>query len=496
MKNNIKYISVRCMYLVLVTIFFTQSMAHAQTVTVIPEKAYNYVDGIGFNTHLKWNTSVYYTAFESVIYPKLKKLGIKHIRDAVPYKSFIGGADTTLIRNRFIKLYDSLGIKVAYLTDSRKVIDSLYLRDSAAYLSVFKNSAKLRQTIQYLEGFNEPDLSIFKLYPANWDTLTYKIQKGLWQKAKSMPELQGIPIVNTSLVTYWTIPSRPNKVAAMKPHISNYFDMANFHTYDSGGANWKMFPGTYYDLSKKFFDTVRKAKPWVVTEIGYENALDWNKPTGPNYQPSSYHYLSENSSGKYYSVMFMEMYKRGAKKVYAYEFIDQKTTDQSNNEMNFGILHTDGTEKPAYKAIKNTIDIMKDVSQAFAPAPFTFTMSGDTSHIRSSVYQKADGRYYLALWQGQPNGVNYDYTNFTDLPADSQAVNITFQFTAPQIKIYQPFVSASPVHSYQNQSSLAVQVPDHLLLIEITPATTGNRSKPVESKPAKQPVKRPAKKLQ
>ena len=496
MKNNIKYISVRCMYLVLVTIFFTQSIAHAQTVTVTPEKAYNYVDGIGFNTHLKWNTSVYYTAFESIIYPKLKKLGIKHVRDGVPHKSFIGGPDTTIVRNRFIKLYDSLGIKVDYLTDSRKVVDSLYLRDSADYLSVFKSSPKLRQTIQYIEGFNEPDLGIFRWYPSNWDTITYKIQKGLWLKVKSMPELQGIPVVNTSLVTYWSLPSRPNKVKAINPSISNYFDIGNYHTYDSGGANWKMFPGTYFDLTKKFFDADIKAKPWVVTEIGYHNALDWNKPSDPKHQPSSYHYLSEKSSGKYYSVMFMEMFKRGAKKVYAYEFIDQNTADQSNNEKNFGILHTDGTEKPAFVAIKNTIDILKDVNQSFTPAPLTFTLSGDTTHIRSSVYQKADGRYYLALWQGQPNGVNYDYTNFTDLPDDSQAVNITLTFTSPKVNIYQPFVSASPVNSYQNQNTLAVQVPDHLLLIEISPAAVAKKSQSVEVKPVKQPVARPVQKKQ
>ena len=481
MKNRSFFGVKQFMLLALVNLMLGTSVI-GQVLTVIPERAGDYVNGIGINTHLKWNTSVYYKEFETIIYPKLKALGIKNIRDGVPYREFINAADTALIKNRFIKLYDNLGIKVCYTLDSKKVVDSLALRDSAEYLSVFKTSPKLVKTIQYLEGFNEPDLGIYKWYPKNWDTLTYKIQKSLYTRAHTMPELKGIPVLNTSIVTYWSVPSKPNMVAAITPHISNFCDLITLHTYDSGGANWKMFPGTYYDLTEKFLRPIRQDKPWVITEIGYQNAVDFNKPTQPGYNPSTYHYLSEISAGKYYSVMFMEMFKRGAKKVYAYEFIDQNTSDQKDCEKNFGILHTDGTEKPAFTAIKNTIKLLKDSDTQFTPTAFSYTLSGDTANIRASVFQKADGRYYLALWQGVKAGVNYDYTAFKDLPADSQKVNIVFTAKKSKVSIYQPLKSESSQYTYQDSDHITVNVPDHLLLIEITEATTKKSKTTIGSK--------------
>ena len=459
----------RNIFLAFIGLFLLDQVS-AQTFTVTPARAYDYVDGIGVNIHLRFTNTIYYTAFESIVYPRLKELGVRHVRDGIPYREFVSANDTLAIRNRLIKMHDSLGIKVCYCLDSRKVVDTPRLRDSAAYLSIFQQSAQMRQTIQCLEGFNEPDLTIWSWDTAHWHTLTYAIQKGLWNKAHSMTELAGVNVISTSLVTYWSIPSKPNKVAALLPHISGYFDFANFHTYDAGSTNAKMFPANYYDLTKGFMDTVRHGKPWVITETGYENALNWNLPSAPGYNANSYHYLSELASGKYYSVLFMEQFKRGAKRVYGYEFADGNTLDQTHNESNFGLIHTDGTPKPAFTAIKNTIGILKDTGASFTPSPLTYTLSGDVSGISNALYQRSDGHYFLALWQGISKGVCYDFPNFTDLPADSQTVKIVLPFVSPAVSVYQPLVSGSAIYTYTNADTITVQVPDHLLLIEVVPA--------------------------
>ncbi|MFB0497445.1 hypothetical protein ABID99_003682 [Mucilaginibacter sp. OAE612] len=436
-------------------------------ITQTPLAASDFVNSVGVNVHLRF--PIYKSRFDDVVYPSLKTLGIKNIRDAVPYHAFIPSADTDLIKNRFIKLYEELGIKVSYLLDSRKVVDSLNLRDDAAYLSIFKNSARLRQTIQHLEGFNEPDLTINSWYPNGWDTLTYKIQKALYTRAHAMPELAGIRIVNTSLVTYWSLPSKPNKVAAISPSISNYCDYINFHTYDSGSSNWKMFPGTYFDLTKGFFPPIQNGKPFMITEIGYENARNYNLPTSAEYNANAYHYLSELSSGKYYSVLFMEQLKRGAVKTYAYELMDQNSNDPNNSENNFGLIHTDGSVKPAFTAIKNTIDLLKDVSGSITLAPLTYTVAGDTTNLRTLLFQKNTGSYYLALWQGQPAGVNYDFKNFQDLPDDVQNISITFPHSFSVVKTYQPLSSVNAITTSTHISTLALGVPDQLLIVELQP---------------------------
>lgn len=445
----------------------------SQTYTVTPSRAYDYVDGIGVNIHLRFSGTPYTNAFESIVYPKLKKLGIKHVRDGIPYKSFLLPGDT-IVQHRAIKLYDSLGIKFSYALDSRKVVDSLNLRDSAEYLSVFQTSAKLRASIQYLEGFNEPDLTINQWYPANWDTLAYKIQRALWNKAHSMPELAGVKISGPSLVSYYSA-ARLGRIASMTPFLSNYYDHANYHPYDAGNQNQKFFPGYTYDwnLAATGMDTMRHNKPWLITEAGYENALNWNHPSSPNYVPTTYHYHSELACGKYYSVLFMEFFKRGAKKVYTYEFIDQNTSDQLQAEKNFGLVRSDGTEKPAFTAIKNTLSILNDAATGFTPTSLTYTLSGDVSGIKNALYQKTNGHYYLALWQGITKGVCYDFLSFTDLPADSQQVKIVLPFVSPEIKVYQPLVSGSPVFTFTNKDTIVVNVPDHLLLVEVAPAGEG-----------------------
>ncbi len=446
--------------------------AHAQ-ITVTPKRAFDYYNEIGVNTHLRWDTSVYYTKFNTIIYPELQKLGIRNLRDELPADQFLPSADTAVIRGRFLKLHDSLGINMCWVLTLWKVVtaDSSHLRDSAGYLSVLENSPALQNTTKYIEGYNEPDMNIYNYYPVGWDTITYAMQRGLFNRVQT-GVLSSIPVLAPSFIEYWSIPSRVNQIAAIAPHVSNYFDFANFHTYDTGNDSSTMFPGSHYDITGWRLDTIRHSKPWVITEAGYENAKYSNFPTDTSYKWYGNHYLSELASAKYYSVLFMENFARGAKSIYTYEFIDQNTSDSSDKEKNFGLLHTDGTEKPAFTVIKNTLQLFKDTGAAFSPAPLSFTLSGDTSGIKYAVYQKLNGDYLIALWQGRTKGICYDFITFTDLPPDSQAVQITLPYNFSVANIYQPLFSGFPIFTYGYNNVLNLDVPDHLLVAEIKTNTS------------------------
>lgn len=465
-------------FILLIVMQYISIVCNGQT-TVTPNKAYDYVNGIGVNIHLRY-TNIYYNSFYNIIYPRLKELGVKHIRDMVPYPALVNGSRTWMsdtLCKRLLRLYDSLDIKAMYVLGGGSIVaDSTQYRDSAQYLTIFQTVPRLAETVDYLEGYNEPDNNgnLYSLYPTNWDTITYKIQKGLWTKAHNMPELAGVKIVGPSLIyygNYGTQLARAEQVGAIQPYISNYFDYDDLHMYDFGNDNTKMFPGSKYDTREKYLDTIRHSKSWIVSEAGYENALNYNRPDSPNYASVDAHYLSELASGKYYSVLFMEMFKRGATRMYAYEFADQNTSLQGQKEDNFGLIHTDGTPKPAFIAIKNTLSILKDTDSAFTPSPINFSMSGDTSGIRYSLYQKKNGKIYFALWQGIGAGVCYDFLNFTDLPADSQSVKITLPFIASKVNVYQPLNSAIPLYTYTNKDTINLDVPDHLLLVEIDTST-------------------------
>ncbi|WP_276485991.1 T9SS type A sorting domain-containing protein [Paraflavitalea pollutisoli] len=436
-------------------------------ITITPKSAYSYTDGVGVNTHLRYTHLNYYTAFESIIYPKLKQLGIKHIRDNFPHPSFLGSVSASLMRQRYLKLHDSCGIKYDYLLDSRRVIDTLRFLNDAAYLELFDTNPELVRTIQHFEGFNEPDRTIAVWFPADWITLTRTIQQTLWTRTHSTPALSAVSIINASPTHFGPAPSMPDSLATPTPHISSWFDYANLHPYDVTGPANRIFPGARYDQDQPYYDTLAKGKPWITTEFGFPTARGFNNPAACTFGLNSFHYSSELAAGKYYSVAFMELFKRGAARAYAYEFIDQHTADQGDVEKNFGLLRTDGSEKPAYTAIKNTLAILKDTSLVFSPTPLALTITGDTAGVRYSLYQKNNGRYYLALWLGAEKGANYDYTTFTDVGISPQSITVGLPYTALVANLYQPLLTGAPINSYASTSSITIDVPDNLLLLEI-----------------------------
>lgn len=452
--------------LLLLVMAGTPATIQAQ-ITLTPKTAYSYTNGVGVNTHLRYTHLNYYTAFETIIYPKLKQLGIKHVRDNFPHPGFLGSVSASLMRQRYLKLHDSCGIKYDYLLDSRRVVDTLRFLNDAAYLELFDTNPELVKTIQHFEGFNEPDRTIAIWYPGNWISLTRTIQQTLWTRTHNTPSLSNVTIINASPTHFGPAPSMPDSLATPTPHISTWFDYANLHPYDVTGPANRIFPGARYDQDQVYYDTLAKGKPWIATEFGFPTARGFNNPAACSYGANSFHYSSELAAGKYYSVAFMELFRRGATRAYAYEFIDQNTGDQGDVEKNFGLLRTDGSEKPAYTAIKNTLTILKDTNLVFTPAALSLTLTGDTAGVRYSLYQKNNGRYYLALWLGAEKGASYDYTTFADLDISSQSVTIGLSYTAQVANVYQPLLSDVPVNSYSSTSSVTVDVPDNLLLLEI-----------------------------
>ncbi len=75
--------------------------------------------------------------------------------------------------------------------------------------------------------------------------------------------------------------------------------------------------------------------------------------------------------------------------------------------MNFGLLRNDGSEKPAYKALKNLLNLLKDPGSSFTPGSLDYVLGGDTENVRHTLLQKADGKFYLILWQ-EVSGYNVD----------------------------------------------------------------------------------------
>ncbi|MDQ2766764.1 MAG: hypothetical protein M3Y30_06370, partial [Gemmatimonadota bacterium] len=146
-----------------------------------------------------------------------------------------------------------------------------------------------------------------------------------------------------------------------------------------------------------------------------------------------------------------------------YEFIDEHST-QSDAEANYGMLRNDGSPKPAYNSMKNMIALLSDPGATFTPTALNYTLAGTTGTIRHALFQKRDGRFYLALW----NDVSvFSTSSKTDVANANVNVIVSFATQPRSVTRYQPAAGATGT-SVVPAKTLTVAVPDSPVILEIT----------------------------
>jgi uncharacterized protein YjdB len=235
--------------------------------------------------------------------------------------------------------------------------------------------------------------------------------------------------------------------------ISAYMDAGTLHPYPSGGI-----PTAALASSETALAVLNGAnKPWWVTETGYHTAPN---ATQMLYQPG----VSETAQGKYVARLYLDYFNAGIIHTSVYELIDERS-DGTNAEMNYGLLHNDGSPKPAYTALKNMLGLLADPGSTYSPSTLSYSLAGATSTIRHALFQKRDGRFYLVLW----NDVSvYDTQAKRDISNAPVPVSLTLG-SAHNVAVYQPYTQAAAVSTASNATTLSLSVPDHPLIVEINP---------------------------
>jgi hypothetical protein len=141
--------------------------------------------------------------------------------------------------------------------------------------------------------------------------------------------------------------------------------------------------------------------------------------------------------------------------------------DTTMREQNFGLLRFDMSEKPAYTAMKNLIDLVEEPGAAnFAAGSLDYTLSsaGDTSKLHHTLLEKSNGTFYLMLWQ---EVLSYDSAAKTNIITPDLAVTLSLT-GAFNVKTYLPGSSIDPTGTQSGVTSLNLAVPDQVLLVELT----------------------------
>ena len=403
----------------------------------------SFVSSVGIATHFNyWDLLPYGNNVNSTI-SSIKTAGFRFIRDGLSVDVNSGSNDRYWgVMNQLTQL----GIKLVLVTQPA------YLGNNTWVTYPYTNQSNLDTAVNRVgasgilafEGPNEVDNN-----NGNWGGIpAYGANTKAYQAAMYQHAKQIAPSVNVIGLTVTS-----SYGASFIGDISSYMDAGTLHPYPGGGVPTAALASTESALS-----VLNGAhKPWWVTETGYYTSTT---ATSNVYQPG----VSETAQAKYAARLYLDYFNAGIVHTSVYEIADERS-DKSNAEMNYGLLHNDGTPKPAYTALKNMLTLLADPGSSYTPTALSYTLTGATSTVRQALFQKRDGRYYLVLW----NDVSvFNTSGKTDISNAAVNVAVTLAALPRAVTRYQPVSSATGT-TVTPSKTLAVSVPDSPVILEITP---------------------------
>jgi hypothetical protein len=377
--------------------------AAAATATAA-KPADSFVDSIGVNTHTAYDWTAYGSGFD-LVKQRLSELGVRHIREVlVPERP-----------DQYQRLNElaAMGIRsTLVLGDPANGSEGLSELVSTA-------SSQLGGSLDALEGPNEFDAR----GGSGWAPQVAAYQQQLYAEVKADPVLSGLPVIGPSIL------HRASQEEL--GDISASLDYGNIHPYPFGEP-----PESNIESQQARAALNSGGKPVMATESGYHTALDSHEEHPP---------VSEGAMATYMPRLFLSYFERGIARTFSYELVDEKPNPElSEQEEHFGLLNNDFSEKPAFTALRNLIEILEDPGPAFAPSSLAYSTGGDTTDLHQVLLQKRDGSFYLALWRGSSV---WNVAQRTPIAAPAEPVELELPARAERVDRYMPNLSASPLNS-------------------------------------------------
>jgi hypothetical protein len=389
--------------------------------------AYAFVNSIGVNTHLNYFDTKY--GDFPFVQRELESIGIRHLRDGLHLQN----ADyNNTLYGRWVQL-GSIGIRFDGVLDPRSNLGAV----SPSLLSQFDQLTG--HALESVEGPNELDISNLQ----DWASIDRSYQEAIFTSERSMANARPIKVIGPSMAAA----SNGSQLSDIQDRI----DEGNLHPYPAAKMPSAVFP-EQTDFAKKMSGD----KQIVFTESGYHNALNDHRD-----QPA----VSEAAAAKYIPRLFLEDYARGIARTYLYEFLDEAADPRLTKcQMHWGLIRADGSEKPAFTAMKNLIGELKDGSEPARLHPLAWSLSAKNENTHHLLLEKADGELDLVLWQ---EVTSYDYVRQVDIANAPLAGVLTLGSQARSITLYEPAAQAQALHVYTDVKSVPIEIPDDPLVVKI-----------------------------
>jgi len=401
-----------------------------QPTLVHAKRADDVVNSVGVNVHLGYFDTPYGWPWDGVFKPKLIALGIRHLRDGGVV--YLDDRSNEIVYGRMKELADH-GLKFNLIM--RPAVGDVSYSDLPQFDRFLHYAAPV---IESVEGMNEHDLS----WRSDWVGEVRSFQRALFDRIRRDPRTAHVPVYGPSM-------GDPAN-AAQVGDLSSHMDYGAIHPY-SGGRQPLAMLAEHQSKAR----LVSGDKPLVATEAGYHTGLGDRSDHPP---------VSEQAMARYITRLVFEFFDAGVARTYLYELLDQGSTQ--DREHNFGLLRVDGSEKPAYFALKNLLALLTDPGPDFSPGRLAFTVTGDTVGTRRTLLEKRDRRFYIVIWQA---ATSFDLATRTDISRAEKHLTVELGAPASQVRIFVPLTGASPVHQVDRVASVSVGVPDSPVVLEVIP---------------------------
>jgi hypothetical protein len=373
------------------------------TVLTVAVAAMAVTNSLGMNTHVDFGKYGYENL--AVTAAAINYLGIKNLRDCP------GNAADAGPNGSWQQIANATGAKFdAYMTEGSPASDM-------ANLARVKELAA-QGILNFVEGGNEND-DAYAISQGNSIAWTANFQQQVFATGHAL----GLPVINMSFGSGWTAANNWRGNYDKVGDLSRFADFANAHTYPMPNQ----MPG--FSI-RRLNDSARLAatsRPVVTTEIG------WN---------SSKFAPADVARHALYAVF--DAMKHGNPKTYFYALFD----DGSGK---FGFMNPDGSPKPSGTALHNLTTILAD-SGAPRRDSLDFGLADAAANDNSLLMEKSKGTFQLALW------------NEVDA---AHSVTLTLGPVAQTIKVYDPLTGTTAIQTASNARSIAVNVPNHPIIVEI-----------------------------
>lgn len=394
-----------------------------------PASAMDFTNTVGINVHLGFGNTLYTSNFPLIL-ASLKDLRISHVRD--------GLADWGAGPAAYYTAHKTLatnGIYADFITS---------INQPASLIKAYP--ARVGD-MEAVEAPNEYDTS----GNANWAADLRAYLPTIQNAVHDDNPMPGITVIGPSLVNQkWY---SANNSYAQLGSVSGFFTQGNLHNYP-GGRN----PGTpgwtpqgygSVAFAIKTAQTEWPTSPLVSTEDGY-----WDNPSAES-DPDAV-------IAKYIPRMLLEQYLDGIKRTYIYELADDQLSGGS-----YGLLQSNGTQKPQYVALRSLMQMLSDPGAAYTTTSLVYAISNSASDVHHLLLQKRDGTYLLAIWVEE---ACYDVNAKTPLTVASRNININFAKPVSVQGVYHWQANGTTVSAVSGlqSSSLPVTVSDQLTIVQLT----------------------------